>query len=60
MTARSAYPGPPKECGAECEECIICRGRKLCCRCDWNEGYHGCATWPRKRKEKDTNGTDGQ
>jgi hypothetical protein len=42
------------KCDENCKECIICKGLKTCCKCDWNNGYHACVTWPRKGKNEKT------
>lgn len=39
-----------KQCGAECEECVICKGQKLCCLCS-HSGYHACV---KKKREPAT------
>lgn len=46
-----------KNCTAECYECIICRGSKVCCSCDWNNGYHACVKWMRGKNEAKSNKT---
>lgn len=42
-----------KNCGSDCYECIICKGKKVCCSCDWNNGYHACVKSKRKGNEAD-------
>ena len=46
------------KCGEKCYECICCKGKRLCCSCDWNAGYHACVKW--KRGSKDENGKSGK
>jgi hypothetical protein len=39
------------ECKYPCRECVICKNKKVCCSCDWNNGYHACVYWDRDKKE---------